>query len=120
MFNPPIRFKFWDKLKLYKDYLDKSSIYRDKYWKEYEIILLWAASPYHKHLGTYLNSDRISRIFGIYKPYFKLLTEVSGRGSQNIIDSLEQERLSNEVVKLNGKNSELAEKNTGEFPGYFK
>lgn len=71
MFEVPIRFRFYEKLKLYNDFVSKKSIFQGKLWDECQVVLVWSASSKHKHIGTYLDTGRICEIFGIKKELFK-------------------------------------------------
>ncbi|MBL7159828.1 hypothetical protein ISS85_05090 [Candidatus Microgenomates bacterium] len=54
----PIRFKFFDKLKLYQDYLKEDSMLektKSEYWLCEKAIMLWAYSDDHQHLGVPLS-----------------------------------------------------------------
>ena len=54
----PIKFKFFDKLKLYQDYLKKDSMLektKSECWLCEKSIMLWAYSEDHKHLGVPLS-----------------------------------------------------------------
>lgn len=54
----PIRFKFFDKLKLYQDYLNSGSMLertKSEYWLCEKSIMFWAYSKDHNHLGVPLN-----------------------------------------------------------------
>lgn len=54
----PIKFKFFDKLKLYQDYLKEGSMLektKSEYWLCEKSIMLWAYSKDHKHLGVPLS-----------------------------------------------------------------
>lgn len=51
----PIKFKFFDKLKLYQDYLKRDSMLektKSEYWLCEKSIMLWAYSEDHEHLGV--------------------------------------------------------------------
>ena len=65
---PIIKFKYFEKLKLYHDYLDPKSVFEKekmKYWQHEKMILLWAYSDIHQHLYTALDNKRIFEIYGI-------------------------------------------------------
>ncbi|HEY4508962.1 MAG TPA: hypothetical protein VJC13_01615 [Candidatus Paceibacterota bacterium] len=67
---PSIKFRYYEKLKLWHDYLSPNSIFETKkieYWKHEKIILLWAYSGEHQHLYSYFDSNRIREIYGIGK-----------------------------------------------------
>lgn len=54
----PIKFKFFDKLKFYQDYLKGSSMLektKDSYWLCEKSIMFWAYSKDHQHLGVPLS-----------------------------------------------------------------
>lgn len=54
----PIRFKFFDKLKLYQDYLKQDSMLqrtKSAYWLAAKLIMFWGYSNDHQHLGVPLN-----------------------------------------------------------------
>lgn len=54
----PIKFKFFDKLKLYQNYLKASSMLektKDSYWLCEKSIMFWAYSKDHQHLGVSLS-----------------------------------------------------------------
>lgn len=54
----PIKFKFFDKLKLYQDYLKEDSMLektKSEYWLFEKSIMLWAYSGDHEHLGVPLD-----------------------------------------------------------------
>lgn len=56
--NIPIKFKFFDKLKLYQDYLKESSMLektKSEYWLCEKSIMFWAYSKDHQHLGVPLS-----------------------------------------------------------------
>lgn len=56
----PVRFKFFDKLKLYQDYLKQDSMLeknKSEYWLYEKCILFWAYSPRHQHIGRPLDAD---------------------------------------------------------------
>ena len=58
--NIPIKFKFFDKLKLYQDYLQKGSMLektKDNYWLCEKSILFWGYSKDHQYLGVPLGVD---------------------------------------------------------------
>ena len=67
MFNVPVRFRFWDKLKLYSDFISKKSIFQEKHWDICQVILAWSASPKHKNIGSFLDTNKVCNIFGIGK-----------------------------------------------------
>lgn len=55
----PIKFKFFDKLRLYQDYLKESSMLektKSDYWLYEKAVLYWAYSQGHQHLGRPLNA----------------------------------------------------------------
>ena len=61
----PIRFKFFDKLKLYQNYLKKDSMLektKSEYWLCEKSIMLWAYSKDHKHLRVPLSVDTFVKI----------------------------------------------------------
>jgi len=68
MFEVPIRFRFYEKLKLYNDFVSKKSIFQEKLWDECQAILVWSASPKHKYIGQFLNVSVIRSIFGAPHP----------------------------------------------------
>lgn len=60
----PIKFKFFDKLKLYQDYLKTSSMLektKDQYWLCEKSIMLWGYSKKHQHLGIPLGIDTFAK-----------------------------------------------------------
>jgi hypothetical protein len=103
MFSVPIKFRIWDKLKLYSDFISKKSIFQDKLWDECQSILVWSASPSHKHIGNYLGTDRICRVFGIGKGSFEAtFTESDETKSETIrrLNALNDCDFRNEYIKI--------------------
>jgi len=79
MFEVPIRFRFFDKLKLYNDFISKKSIYQNKLWKECQVVLAWAASSRHQHIGIYLDANDIVKIFfGVSATLYNIKKELQG------------------------------------------
>jgi len=65
---PSIKFKYFEKLKLWHDYLSGSSIFENtkkSYWEYEKMILVWAYSESHQHLYTSINNRRIFHAFGL-------------------------------------------------------
>lgn len=74
--NIPIRFKFFDKLKLYQDYLKKDSMLertKPDYWLYEKSILLWAYSQYHQHLGVKLNTNTLKHRSKLVSDFAKVI-----------------------------------------------
>lgn len=60
----PIRLKFFDKLKIYQDYLKKDAMLektKSEYWLYEKAILYWAYSGEHQHLGRPLDENRFCK-----------------------------------------------------------
>lgn len=60
----PIKFKFFDKLKLYQDYLKEGSMLektKDPYWLCEKSIMFWAYSKDHQHLGVPLSVSTFTK-----------------------------------------------------------
>ena len=60
----PVRFKFFDKLKLYQDYLKKDTMLektKSDYWLYEKAVMFWAYSPDHQHLGIDLSVDTLKK-----------------------------------------------------------
>jgi|SRR3989344_1632307 len=65
---PSIKFRYFEKLKLWHDYLSPKSIFETKkieYWRHEKTILQWAYSEKHQHLYSYFGDGRIYEIYGI-------------------------------------------------------
>lgn len=65
---PTIKFTFFDKLKLYRDYLAPSSVFekqKQRYWQHEKMFCLWAYSNIHQHLYRPLSNQRLFQIYGI-------------------------------------------------------
>ncbi len=92
---PSIKFKYFEKLKLYHDYLSPGSVFQQQkksYWDQEKLILLWAFSELHQHLYTSINSLRILEAF-------KELKTLDIK-SHFVIEELERE-LSQDGEKIN-------------------
>jgi hypothetical protein len=64
---PSIKFKYFEKLKLWHDYLSGESIFENtkkEYWNYEKMILIWAYSSFHQHLYTSIDNNRIFEAFG--------------------------------------------------------
>lgn len=64
---PSIKFKYFEKLKLWHDYLSSQSIFENtkkEYWDYEKMILIWAYSSFHQHLYTSIDNNRIFEAFG--------------------------------------------------------
>lgn len=60
----PIKFKFFDKLKLYQDYLKEGSMLektKDTYWLCEKSIMFWSYSKDHQHLGVPLSVNTFTK-----------------------------------------------------------
>ena len=88
MFEVPIRFRFFDKLKLYNDFITKKSIYQNKLWDECQSILAWSSSANHKHIGVFLDTNIICGIFGIDKSLFKSINNNANKTKSDILSRL--------------------------------
>ncbi len=77
---PSIKLRYFEKLKLWHDYLSPNSIFetqKKEYWKHEKVFLLWAFTPLHRHLYTGITTARILEIysengsneFGMLKDY---------------------------------------------------
>lgn len=139
MFEVPIKFRFFDKLKLYNDFITKKSIYQNKLWDECQSILAWSSSANHKHIGVFLDTSIICGIFGINESLFKsinvntdktksdILVRLSRYRNDNekkdcikIIDSMpngdiNRQELKNELVKLALQKSQIKDYFNGKF-----
>lgn len=63
---PSIKFRYFEKLKLWHDYLSQNSIFesqKKKYWDHEKVFLLWAFTPLHGHLYTNISTARILQIY---------------------------------------------------------
>lgn len=63
---PSIKLRYFEKLKLWHDYLSPNSIFetqKKEYWKHEKVFLLWAFTPLHRHLYTSITTARILEIY---------------------------------------------------------
>lgn len=101
MFEVPIKFKFFEKLKLYNDFVSKESIFQEKLWDECQYILNWSASPKHKYIGTFLNKKIVCRIFGIERDLFQGLMIASDKTKEDKLNRLKKLKDFDEELKKN-------------------
>lgn len=65
---PSIKFRYFEKLKLWHDYLSSNAVFEKEkadYWRHEKMILHWAYSKKHQHLFTSLTKERILEFYGI-------------------------------------------------------
>jgi len=108
MFRIPIRFSFYDKLKLFNDFFLNRTIGNKRTWPACKAILSWSASPSHNYLGSYLGTDRVCRLFGFDKTSLEICRDYlfGGQGVDQLLTKLDEyrrccdEKLSLEYRKL--------------------
>lgn len=67
---PSIKFRYFEKLKLWHDYLSPNSVFETQkkpYWDHEKMILLWAFTDLHGHLYTSVDSRRLFQIYNLQK-----------------------------------------------------
>lgn len=118
---PSIKFKYFEELKLYHDYLSPNSIFETQkisYWQHEKIILLWAYSNMHQHLYTALWNTRIFQIYGINdsttQPSDQKVTELEALNITEfdivgIVDDLKRNKRKIHYIKGNLLIKEFAE-----------
>lgn len=67
---PSIKFRYFEKLKLWHDFLSPDSVFetqKKSYWDHEKIILLWAFSDLHGHLYTSVSNGRLLDVYSLRK-----------------------------------------------------
>ncbi|MBU1110027.1 hypothetical protein KKB83_00150 [Patescibacteria group bacterium] len=96
----PITFKFFDKLKLYQDYLNESSMLertKNPYWLCEKAMMLWGYSDAHQHLGVPLSAGTFTK-----KERAEIIiknSEKIGRNNYEAIEWIKGNIMSGEAVQ---------------------
>jgi hypothetical protein len=96
MISLPVTFKYFDKLKLYQNFLlinTLSEATKRQYWLYEKLILRWAYSEGHQHLGSPIGTDKLKHLFGI-----------EGRVKEIVPKNISEEQLFKRINTEDGKN----------------
>lgn len=110
---PSIKFRYFEKLKLWHDYLSPDSVFetqKKSFWDHEKMILLWAFTDLHRHLLSGLNNKRLFQIYDLQKTnkrdnkyidyngdFYKLKSKVIP------LYKLKIDELRNEIMNYTGK-----------------
>ena len=100
----PIRFKFFDKLKLYQDYLKEDSMLektKSEYWLYEKAVLFWSYSEGHQHLGRPLGMDIFCKDRERVEALPKIASQIGGgnfRSVNWVKDNIRDEKATLEVM----------------------
>lgn len=112
---PSIKFRYFEKLKLWHDYLSASSVFETQkkaYWDHEKMILLWAFTDLHRHLLSGLDNKRLFQIYNLQREEDKNYTDYSGdfyKLKSKVIFSYKQgmDQLRDEIKRYAGKMEHL-------------